>query len=349
MGDRAAAHDDLVTRLVSEAKALLEPPESADKHRGSPPRAVPLAGGDIRALYQLLAARALQDHPDDGPLLDALMLRRTTVKIIDVGQSAWSLAYAPDGTRVAVGRQDGTVHFYDAVTGRPGGDPLVGPARGNTGVAFSPDGARQATASFDRTVCIWDPATGAPVGDPLAGHTRPVRSVAFSPDGARLASAGDDATLRLWDAVTGAPVGGPLVGHADRVRGVAFSPDGARLASGSFDGTVRIWDTATGAPVGDPLTGHAAEVNGIAYSPDGLRLASAGGDRTVRVWDTATGAPVGDPAAAHTGADRRWPGRREKAGTDGSAAIRCVAFSPDGTRLVLGSEDGAVWLWDGRS
>ena len=59
-----------------------------------------------------------------------------------------TLAYSPDGRRIAVGG-DGTVTVWDAATGR---ELLT--LRGHTGlvlgVAYSPDGRRIASAGLDR-------------------------------------------------------------------------------------------------------------------------------------------------------------------------------------------------------
>jgi hypothetical protein len=276
-----------------------------------------------------------------------------------------SVAFSPDGKRLASGSLDKTIKISGAATGQEvltlkGHESFV------TSVAFSPDGKRLASGSEDKTIKLWDAATGQEVLT-LKGHESAVFSVAFSSDGKRLASGSEDKTVKLWDAVTGQEVL-TLKGHEDVVRSVAFSPDGKRLASGSWDKTIKLWDAATGQEV-LTLKGHESAVYSVAFSPDGKRLASGSDDKTIKLWDAATGQEVltlkghesfVTSVAFSSDGKRLASGSWDKTiklwdDTTGQevltlkgheSAVYSVAFSPDGKRLASGSWDKTIKLWD---
>jgi WD40 repeat protein len=276
-----------------------------------------------------------------------------------------SLAFSPDGQRLASGSRDQTLKIWDCATGK---ELLALEAQvgwGNS-VAFSPDCRRLAAALDDHTVKIWDSATGKELFV-LKGHAGVVHGVSFSPDGQRLASASDDHTVKIWDSTTGKEIFA-LKSHAAGVRSVVFSPDGQRLASASLDKTVKIWNTASGREL-FALKGHTGGVNSVTFSPDGQRLGSASFDQTVKIWESATGrelftlkghagvvpsvafSPDGQRLASggFDQAVRIWDSvtGRELFALKGHAAwVTSVAFSPDGQRLASGSHDKTVKIWD---
>jgi eukaryotic-like serine/threonine-protein kinase len=234
-----------------------------------------------------------------------------------------SLAFSPDGHRLASASDDQTVKIWDSDTGKELA-ALKGHAGSVTSVAFSPDGQRVASASQDQTVKIWDSATGKELVA-LKGHAGSLTSAAFSPDGKHLASASQDQTVKIWESATGKELL-TLKGHSGAVMSVAFSPDGQHLASSSDDQTVKIWESATGKEL-LVLKGHSGAVTSVAFSPDGQRLASGSYDRTVKIWDSATGKEL---VTLNGHADMVWS----------------VVFSPDGHRLASGSWDRTVKVWD---
>src|SRR5947209_16743904 len=233
-----------------------------------------------------------------------------------------SVAFSPDGKRLATTSDDGTAKIWEAGSGQ---ELLT--LRGHSGsirsVAFSPDGKRLATAGNDGTAKIWEAGSGQEL-QTLGGHSGPVRSVAFSPDGKRLATGSDDGTAKIWEAGSGQELQ-TLRGHSGPVRSVAFSRDGKRLATAGDDGTAKIWEAGSGQEL-QTLGGHSGPVRSVAFSPDGKRLATASDDGTAKIWEAGSGQEL-QTLRGHTG------------------PVISVSFSPDGKRLAAAGDDGTVKIW----
>ncbi|KAJ7636261.1 hypothetical protein FB45DRAFT_1055732 [Roridomyces roridus] len=202
------------------------------------------------------------------------------------------------------------------VTGRFGDGDIIA-------IAVSPDSQHIATGSYDGVVRLWCLDTYSLVHS-FSGHTSWVLSVAISPDGQLLASSSSDGTLRVWDLETNSKFAGPIYGENGPIISVCFSPDSKYIAFAfQHGGGIRVWNCET-AVIRTLTTDLALS---IAISSDGTRIAG-GGDRTVQIWDFDTGALVAGPFEGHT------------------ALVVSVAFSPDNRRLVTGSEDHSVRVWD---
>jgi WD40 repeat protein/DNA-binding SARP family transcriptional activator len=167
----------------------------------------------------------------------------------------------------------------------------------------------------------------------LSGHTDEVSDVEFSPDGTRLASASLDYTAKIWDFASGKELF-TLRGHTDQVMQIRFSPDGTRLATASWDGTAKIWDVATGQAL-MTLSGHTVRLTDIKYSPDGKLLATLAVNHTVVVWDAESGKELF--TLTESGKELlplhdTW--------------LFFFSFSPDGSKLAIGYDDGIIKVWD---
>jgi WD40 repeat protein len=252
------------------------------------------------------------------------VLGREPAQHVEIKTGGWtvavySVAFSPDGARLATGGNTRWARIWDATSGHQLLEVRHGPPTTVRSVAFSPDGTRLATGSDDKSARIWDATSGQQLLE--VRHDKAVNSVAFSPDGTRLATGSDDNSARIWDAASGHKL---LETHSgNRVTSVAFSPDGTRLAAGCVDQIARLWDVASGRQLFDAR--HDGVVKSVAFSPDGLRLATASDDNSARVWDATTGHKLRQV-------------RHEK-------AVNAVAFSPDGLRLATAGEDNSVKIW----
>jgi WD40 repeat protein len=202
---------------------------------------------------------------------------------------------------------------------------LVAHVGGVTAVATSPIGDLLVSAGNDGTVRVWD-AEGNPIGQPFASIDGCVPAVAFSPDGQTVVSGGADGAGRLWN-LDGEQLWREAW-HRDSVTEVAFSPDGRWIATSSDDRTARLWDPQ-GQPIGRPLDGHREFVSSLAISADSRLIATTSGDGTIRLW----------------GADREGQMIREFPFAERTFAT-CVAFDPDGGKLLCGGADGRLRLFD---
>ena len=155
-------------------------------------------------------------------------------------------------------------------------------------------------------------------------HNSHAWGVAVSPDGRLVATSSHMGGVKLWDAQTLRPVRDVAI-DGGIAWDVTFSADSRRLAATSAD-DILVWSVEEPGPP-SRLAGHVARVTALAFHPSG-RLLSGSDDGSVRVWDV--------DSASSRGALR----------ADGSAVF-ALALRPGGDRLVAGTRDGSLLVWDG--
>jgi WD40 repeat protein len=127
------------------------------------------------------------------------------------------------------------------------------------------------------------------------------------------------ANLAAWAA--GYPTLRAVFSHDAPIVRLALSPDGKVVAIAGDDSTTRLWDVSTASPIGPVI--HRRSCYGLAFSPDGKTLAMGLNDVQFR-----------DPASGELRSTVPFP-----------EEISSLAFSPDGSKLLVCGYQGATQLW----
>jgi WD40 repeat protein len=285
----------------------------------------------------------------------------------------YSVAYFPDGKRVASAAWDGTARIWNPTSGRELLRLDHGKERYVVSVAVHPGGKFLATIAREEgesemSVRLWDAETGRMVHRWSMSASWHDGRLAFDPAGDVLVAGDWRGRVHIWSVQTHAEVA-TFECTQVAVKDLAFNPDGRFLAVAcdSGDNSIRIWDAKTWKHL-QTLQGHVAGVYSLAWNREGTMLASGSLDRTARLWDTRSWEDAGNLkngtnvyGVAFTadgrsllcaGGDnliRAWDVAkgREVAELSGHRSyVHHLAFSPDGSQMISGSGDGSVRIWD---
>ena len=272
----------------------------------------------------LLVSAGGQSHKATVRLWDveSFQLLRTCSIAADI------VSFMPNGKTVMSGATDESIRFWslesDETLRGQAGKALKWHEGRVYSVACLPSTGQWVSAGQDGKVVVSNPASFSTESE----VDYPADDFAFTPDGRKLAIASPDA-VHLVDPVT-AEITATLPSDEADWCSIAVAPNGRLLAAGNLNGTICLWDVS--APHGRICctVADGTESFGpgdLVFSPDGSSLAAAIWGETndaVRLLNTATG---------------------ELLHAFSAKAPRAVAFSPDGARLALDSQNDLL-VWD---
>ena len=161
----------------------------------------------------------------------------------------------------------------------------------------------------------------------LTGGHGSITCVAYSHTGTQFALGFDSQFITIQEASSGELVSSFKYPTPQKILSLAFLPGDQYLVAGTTANAVAQWSVLT-ALIVRSYDGHNSSITSIAVCVKASNfMASASKDTTIRLWDISTG------KCANVLSSKGSP-------------VNAVAFTPDGARLLSGSDDGFVRVWD---
>ncbi|MFQ5640433.1 MAG: AAA-like domain-containing protein [bacterium] len=251
--------------------------------------------------------------------------------VLRASDAVRSVAYSPDGSRLASGGADGKLSFWQSKSNYQN-QTIVDGHRGNIrALAFSSDAGTLVSAGDDHKIRLWNVQKTGSGPTVLDAHTGGVWAAALSADGRSLVSGGADSMLIVWkiENRNGRPIHRLRLNA--RIRSVACSRDGTLIFAGGDDGAIQLFENTTdklSLKFGSQL---ATAVRSLAWSHDASKLAVGRSDGRIELYDfdrQAEKALARTALLGHIG------------------PVNSLVFSADGKKLVSGSSDKSIRVWD---
>jgi WD40 repeat protein/TPR repeat protein len=253
--------------------------------------------------------------------------------------------FAPDGA-IVLGGEDGRWRRFsrerytrDGGTGRieldaerveAGVEPEDAHAAALQVLAFSSDGASLVSGDAKGGLRLWS-ADAKRLGSLFPGTGSPTVAAGFTGDGQGVVAISQDHTLTAWDRYGMSPPGVPKA-QTGAGHGLVVDPKGAFFVtiSTTDDGNeLALWDLRTARKLSWSTKIGACSPTGIAIRPDGLEMAV--GCKEGRI--------------AMVGA---WLLQLPAASKEPGAAVRALAFDPQGRYFAAADDQGKMGLWSAR-
>ena len=285
--------------------------------------------------------------------------------------SIFDFAFMPDGKSIVTGGADRTVRWINLR------DESTTELRGHTSIVLAvhaaPDASSVLSYGYDGTIRVWR-AKDSTLSRRFADHASVIEGAEYIEHGQRIVSVGDDGRLLVWS-----PDGRdmlPLFSHESPLTGVVTLARGNHLVNDHVvvkDSEGSVWDISLDHKTRKVRDADGATVTVLRASADGNYVATGTDTGIVTVYDTSSWRIV--KTATAEGSIRRIMfdpmdrdllvaseagytqfghveiialGVRTLPWHTFAAAVRDVAYAPDGETMGFVCTDGGTWLYSTR-
>lgn len=157
----------------------------------------------------------------------------------------------------------------------------------------------------------------------IDSFSQPLTCVALCEEDSLLACGSNDGVVYLLDSQTGKELQ-RFIGHSNAITDVCFL-NANYLCSASLDTKLSLWDIQNGHRI-SIMNGHKRKVTSCCVNSQKNLIASASFDKTTRIWNPHKGEEI-------CCFSLKWP-------------VNCVAFHPEGNKIIIGCWDSTLQIWD---
>jgi WD40 repeat protein/energy-coupling factor transporter ATP-binding protein EcfA2 len=290
--------------------------------------------------FDIYGSKSARKEKTNKP--EILSANLSVARALDISPDGKSLARAGDAAQVLIcNTSDGAVSSrIDANQGRRIWD-----------LRYTPSGKGVITVGDDGTGGTTIAYTNLSGGSsPIIGETPfKVTSIDIASNGKYVAGIGSSSEVWIWN------IDNQLREYLlsdpksnKHATSVDFNPQGRFVAVGYQDGTLMVWDLnkveENPAYVPEKFLNHGAGIEDVEFSADGTQLVVGSMDGTATLWS------IRDLDYKGYGDDREFPYLSPKFQPikfdSHEKWVTSVAFSADGTRVVTGTKNGHLRIWE---
>ncbi|GJM40963.1 MAG: hypothetical protein DHS20C20_12450 [Ardenticatenaceae bacterium] len=254
-------------------------------------------------------------------LASGILSRSSRVVLAEAGSSpVRTVVWQPSSGLLLSGNEDGRLQQWSGQTATT----ITQFEERIVSLAISPHETTVAVSLPDKLLLV-DPTDGSVQQTLTLPAETTANALHWSPDGQLIAADIGNKTIQLFAADSGAPLHTLQTDAGGVGQDFAWSPDSSKVAYAVGGGYIIMWDVATGEEVANWRPN--GRTDSLDWSPDGRKIACYH-ISSIHILDATTGEIVN---TFDSPADSDW---------------RDMVWSPDGSQLAGGTEDGGVVVLD---